>query len=158
MDQKLLDTILKNTYTLSQLKHRLSLLKNHLLQTLFGSKELILTEYDSAWLKSLPSEFFQNFDKNNVYKIFDDLEKQITKLKALTIYLTFEPDEEILSQIGLYTRKVFERVILLDIKYDPRLIAGASLVWNGLYRDYSLRARIEERKMLISESFKKFLR
>jgi len=165
---KILDVILTNTYSISQLKHRLSLLKNHLLKTLFASKqELILTESESNWLNSLPKDFLSQFNQNNIYKIFEDLEKQITSLKPLIIYLTFEPDDDTLSQIGEKTRQVFGsprsaggagRVILLDIKYNPALIAGASFVWNGLSRDYSLKAKVEERKMVILDSFKKFLR
>ena len=55
---KILDVILTNTYSISQLKHRLSLLKNHLLKTLFASKqELILTESESNWLNSLHKAF-----------------------------------------------------------------------------------------------------
>ena len=157
--ENILTIILKNTYSIAQLKHRLSLLKNHLLKTLFASKqELILTESESNWLNSLPKDFLSQFNQNNIYKIFEDLEKQITSLKPLIIYLTFEPDDNTLSQIGEQARKVFGRIILLDIKYNPGLIAGASFVWNGLSRDYSLKAKVEERKIVILDSFKKFLR
>lgn len=159
-----LDTILQNTYSLSQLKARLTLLKNHLLKQVFAGPAQMLTADESSYLKSLPDDFYKNFTKDNINQIFTQFSGQISNLPTLILYLTFEPDEQTIEQIGSYARKTFGssrgagKMILLDIKYDSKLIAGAALVWNGLYRDYSLRSKIEERKMVILESFKKFLR
>jgi len=155
----LLDIILKDTYSQVQLKHRLNILKAYLLNNFFGTlKKQEITEKDLAWLKSLPAAYYQNFNKDNTQNIFTELDQRINQLKLMTIYLTFEPDDYSLSQIGTYARKLFGNFLLLDIKYDPNLIAGAALVWNGVYRDFSLRAKIEEKKALILESFKKYLR
>lgn len=161
MDDQLLNTILRETYTLTQLKHRLSMIKIKFLQDFFGAKKEqdLLSETDLTWLKSLPSDFSQSINHDNVYDVFEDLEKRVNSMPVLIIYLTFEPDEVILAQIGEMARKTFSQLnLLLDIKYDPRLLAGAALSWKGVYRDYSLRARIEERKQVILESFKKFMR
>lgn len=155
----LLAAILKDTYSQTQLKHKLNILKSYLLQNFFGGKETqSLEQTDLSWLKSLPSSFFKNFNKDNIYQIFTWLEKEKIKLKTLTIYLTFEPDDLSLSSIGTYARRVFGNNLLLDIKYDPNLIAGAALVWQGIYRDYSLRTGIEQKKAEILQSFKKYLR
>lgn len=154
-----LSTILKNTYSLSQLRHRLNVFKSQLLQDFFGEDRIEPQAADLAWLKSLPLDFIRSFNKDNVYQIFEDLDKEIKSVQTLIIYLTFEPDETSLAQIGDYARKTFNNSeLILEIRYDPNLIAGAALSWNGLYRDYSLRAKIEERKLEILESFKKFLR
>lgn len=150
MDQ-ILPVILQDTYTLSQLKHKLSDLKSHLLENFFGTP-------DQTWLKSVPLKILQAFNKDNVYEIFTSLEIQISKLPTLTVYLTFEADDQALAQIGQFTRKTLNPALLLDIKYDPNLIAGAALVWKGVYKDYSLRSRIEEKKGEILEGFKKYLR
>lgn len=159
MSNQILNTILNDTYSLTALKHKLNVLKSYLLQNLFGAQAPKLDEEakDLVWLKSLPPPFFQQFNKDNVYNIFFDMEKQINSLKVLTIYLTFEPDEQTLSQIGVHVRQTFNQLLLLDIKYDPRLIAGAALVWNGVYKDYSLRQTLAQKKAMILESFKKFL-
>lgn len=156
----ILNTILKDTFSLSLLKHRLNILKTNLIKTFFGSntEELSLSAEDLNWLKSLPLSFYQQFNKDNVYKIFSDLETEIVKLKVLTMHLTFEPDEATLGQIGIFARKTFDPILLLDIKLNPSLIAGTALVWKGTYRDYSLLAKIEEKKPEILEGFKKFLR
>lgn len=157
MDQ-ILPTILKNTYSLQQLKHRFNVLKNSILESFFNTPAQNITAKDLSWLQTFPPSFSKNFTKDNVYEIFNLLDKEITKLKTLVIYLTFEPDDTSLVSIGSYSRKLFGGNLLLDVKFDPNLIAGTALVWNGNYKDYSLRAKIEEKKNAVSDSFKKFLR
>lgn len=155
----ILNTILKDTYSLTQIKHRVRILKDYLLKTFFGNTQAEnLSEQDLKWLKLLPKEFYRNFSKDNIYTIFDSLEQQLGKLNPLTIYLTFEPDEITLTEIGNYGRNLWGNYLILDIKINRELIAGCALVWKGIYKDYSLRAQIEAKKDQILESFKKYLR
>lgn len=154
----ILAIILKDTYSLSQLKTRLRILKSSLLKAFFGGENLEYSQQELNWLKSLPAQFYQKFNKDNVYQILADIEKQIGNLKNLTIYLTFEPDETTLAQLGIYVRNSFGPTILLDTKVDPSLIAGTALVWKGIYRDYSLRARLEAKSGELLAEFKKFSR
>ncbi len=167
MDE-ILSIILKDTYSLSQLKHRLRILKNSLLQDFFGETHLEggpgllpggLSPEDLNWLKTLSPAFYQKFTKDNVYEIFSDLDSSSLKLATLTLYLSFEPDNITTSQIGSFARKTLNSpALLLDIKLDPRLIAGTALSWKGVYKDYSLRAQLAVKKQELWEEFKKFLR
>lgn len=158
MDQ-ILTTILKDTYSLTTLKHRLRVLKSYLSSVIFqsGVKEEFAAS-DSTWLGSFPPAFIQQFNKDNISPVFADMESKIKKLKILTMYLPFDTDEQTLIQIGEKTRRTFGSLIVLDIRFNPNLIAGCALSWNGVYKDYSLRSQIEARKNEILESFKKFLR
>lgn len=153
-----LTIILKDTFTLTQLKNRVRTVKTNLLKKFFGGADNLQPEVqDLNWLSSLPVSFYQQFTKDNVYKIFDDIEKVIQKLPVLTIYLTFEPDTNATYQLGTFARKTYSSSLLLDIKLDVNLIAGCALVWKGVYRDYSLRSKLEGKKAEILENFKKFL-
>lgn len=160
MIENILTAILKDTFTLNSLNHRLRILKSYLLKALFGgAKQSVLLQEDLNWLATLGESFYKNFTKDNVYQIFDDLARLQAKLPKLTIYLPFEATDNLCLQIGSYARKTFGKPnIILDTKYDPALVAGCALVWNGIYRDYSLRARVEERKEEILAGFKKYLR
>ena len=159
MDE-ILGTILKDTYSLSQLKYRLRVLKTYLLRIFFGStSEVNISAEDLNWLKTLPQEFYQKFTKDNVYQFFSEFDDAAHNLKILTLYLSFEPDNTILSQIGSFARKAFNfPTLLLDVKLDPRLIAGTALSWKGVYKDYSLRSQLALKKRELWEGFKKFLR
>ncbi len=155
----ILNTILKDTFSLTAFKHRVNLLKSNLLKTFFGGESTpTLSPSDLNWLKSLPVNFYQNFNKDNVYQIFSELEEKEGKLPTLTIYLTFEPDEATVANIGAFARNTFKLPLMLDIKLDPILIAGAAISFKGVYKDYSLRAKIEEKKGEILQNFNKFLR
>ncbi len=158
--ENILATLLKDSYTLNQLKHKLAFLRSYLEQQFFKGEESkdLFAETDLTWLKSLPQKFLQSFNKDNLYSTIEDLQNQIIKLPTLILYLTFDPNTQTISEIGEYVRKTFQTKLILDLKYDPNLIAGASLVWKGLYRDYSLRSRIDERQLAILQSFKQFLR
>ena len=157
MDQ-ILPVILKNTYSLTQFKHRLSVLKSFLLLSFFGGSPHTLNQKDEAFLKSLPESFFNEFNKDNIYNLLNDLENRIKKLPSLTIYLTFETDDQTLSQIGEFARKTYNPSLMLDVKLDPSLIAGTAFSWKGVYKDYSLKAKLAEKKEEILQSFKKYLR
>lgn len=161
MDNTILNTILKDTYSLGQFKHRLRILKSNLLKTFFGGEEenASPSPEDLNWLKSLPDNFYQKFNKENVYEIFSGLEKKSVGLPTLTIYLTFEPNDENLTQLGSFSRKTFNLPsLLLDTKLNPDLIAGTALVWKGIYKDYSLKSKIEARKEEMTTGFKRFLK
>jgi len=156
---EIVTTILKDTYSLSQLRHRLNVLRAYFLTKFFGSTvSESLSKKDSSWLESLPPIFYEQFNKDNVYQIFAAIEKEVNKLPVLTIYLAFEADDTSLQQIGNFVRTTLNLCLLLDPKLDPKLIAGAALSWKGVYKDYSLRARIEERKTEILRDLKKYLR
>lgn len=160
MADEIFDIILKDTYSLSQLKHRLRILKSNLLKTFFGSESenIPLSAQDLDFLKSLPENFYEKFNKDNVYQKFTELDQKINTLDILTMYLPFETDEATVNQISLFARKTFRPTLILDIKLDPNLIAGTSLVWKGIMRDYSLRAKIQEKKGEILQGFKRFLK
>ncbi len=152
----ILSIILTNTYSINQLKHRLGLLKTYLEGQIFGIEKPI--PQTDPWINALDKNLLSGFNKDNLTLTFENLHTQIASLEVLTLYLTFEPDETTLTQLGEYVRKTFNRMVLLDTKYDPNLIAGAALVWKGLYKDFSLRSKIEEKKGEILTSFQAFLR
>ncbi|TSC86351.1 MAG: Uncharacterized protein G01um10147_874 [Microgenomates group bacterium Gr01-1014_7] len=154
----LLAIILKDTFTLAQLNSRVRVLKSTLLNEFFGGSQTQLTAGEMSWLSSLPPDAKSKFNKDNVYKIFEEIEKAIKLLPTLTIYLTFEPDEPTIFKIGSFARKLYQPNILLDTKIDMGLIAGCSLVWKGRKKDYSLKSRLDEKKGEVLENFKKFLR
>ena len=154
----ILNTVLINTYTLPQLKHRLSTLKTYLEQGFFGAPLPQSLQMDNPWIKSLPPDFLQSFNKDNLTEIFKETESRINNLPLLVLYLAFKADDTTQEQIGIFIRKTFNSPLLLDIKYDPRLIAGCALSGKGIFHDFSLKMKIEEKKLEILQSFKKFLR
>src|SRR3989344_62688 len=136
----ILDIILKDSYTLNLVKHRVKTLKSYLISQLFSREKAALESEDLIWLNSLDTSFYQQFSKDNIYEIFSDIEAKIGLLPLLNIYVPFATNAQVISQIGQYLRNTFGKIILFDTKFDPNLIAGCALSWKGIYRDYSLRS------------------
>ncbi len=148
--------MLENTYTLPDLKHKFRILKAYLEAQVFDSPHTLAPE-DSAWLNHLSPEFFKSFNKDNLSEALANLEQQISKLLPLILYLSFEPDKNTIASISSWLRQNLSQQSILEIKFDPDLIGGCAIVKNGVYKDYSLRARIEEQKELILSEFKKYI-
>lgn len=154
----ILSLMLENTYTLPDLKHRLRILKEYLEGQIFGQEiTSMLSPEDQTWLKSLSSDLLNQFNKNNISSTMENLEQQINELHPLVLYLSFEPDQNTIKAIGLWVRQNLSQKPILEIKYDPFLIGGCSLVRDGIYKDYSVKARIEEQKEVILTEFKKYI-
>lgn len=164
MDKKLLDAFFLGNYSMQQIHLRFNLLRTYLICRFFQEKQedtLAVDPADRLWLASLGQTWSQQCNKRNVYQIIESLEKEIGKIKPLVIYISFDmPDEEI-EKLGIWLRGQFapngsERIVF-EIKHDPNLIGGCALSWRGVYRDYSVRAKIEANKEKILASFKTFL-
>ena len=158
MEDKILDKILITTFTMASLKRRLKALKSRLSEHFFGgdtNREMMMNELDL--LNSYGVQFLNDFQKESFYQSIAKIEAKINAIKPLTIYLSFEPEEDQIKQIGTRVREIYSQKLVLDLKYDPQLIGGSAFIWNGVYKDYSIRAQIQQDKEKILNSFKSFL-
>lgn len=156
MIQPLLDDILAETYTRADALNRLHILKDQAILRLFGrggnggnTQQAGLTPPTGQQI-ALPT----SITCDNVYKIFDALEAEIKNIKTLTVFLPFEPSGQIIVALGQYLRQLFGKNFLAEVKYDPTLLAGTALVWNGIYRDCSLRKKIRDNREKITNMLK----
>ena len=151
MIQPLLDKILAQTYTQTDALNRLHALKNLLVAELFGRGKS--SDRQTAPV-SLGKDFYKHFNRNNVYNLFDTLEEKIREIKPLVIFLPFELPEEGMAALGQRMRRLFGKNFLAEIKLDPNLLAGAALVWDGVYKDFSLREKIEDNRERIIKTLR----
>lgn len=155
----ILTTILTNTYTANELRHRLIILRTYLEKKLFGN--IIPGDFspeDLNWLNSLEENFYLKFTKENLYSNFKDLENKISGLPHLTLYLAFETGPAQIEKISEWFKKNSTTRFIFDINLDPDLLGGVAIVYNGVYKDYSLRAKIQEQSQTILTEFKKYVR
>lgn len=147
--------ILETSFTPHDLSHKVGVLKNYLISKLFSREnQITLSASDIKYINSLGKEFLNQFNKDNIYPIFDQIEAEVKKLSSLVIYLPLEiPDQEIIN-LGTKLRSDFGEKFIFEIRLDPTLIAGCALVWKGMYKDYSLKAKIAENRAQILASFK----
>lgn len=160
---ELVDQILFNTFIQTLALKRLLLLKNLAIGKLFGQKDSAkaadaVSSEQQMWLDSLDKDLFHHFTQSNVYKLFDDAEKVIKEIKPLTVYVSFDLPEKEISKIGQLLRQDYGKNFLIEIKLDPNLIAGCAFVWNGIYKDYSLRHKINENRQAVLSTLKGYIK
>lgn len=104
------------------------------------------------------SSFLKLFTQDNCSTIFVDLKKLASSKKVLLLYLAVKlPDDEE-KRIGVYLRQNYGKDFLFDTKLDPSLLGGCVLVWNGIYKDYSLKKTIEDNKQKILDEIQGFIK
>lgn len=161
MAQDLLDVILSTAYTKIEALNRVRALREYVLGQLFGNGKAVSKEHlptgQSVWLASLDKDFCKSFNRANVYDLLDALEEEVKKIEAIVIYLPFNLPEETVSELGQRLRLLFGPRSLAEIRTDPTLLAGAALVWKGIYKDYSLRKKIKENHQSIAGILRKEL-
>ena len=94
----------------------------------------------------------QVFAKNNlnfnnretVSKFFKTLKELIKKLKAIKIVLAFDPSAKTIENIHNFITDSLGIGYILEIEVFREILAGAIVIFNGKYIDFSLRKRIED--------------
>jgi len=75
-------------------------------------------------------------------KEFDETKNKIEAIEPLHISVPVElPDEEI-AKIIAKLRQEYGKEFLMEIKFDKSLIGGCALSYKGVYKDYSVKAKL----------------
>lgn len=156
----LLTTILTNTYTQSDLNHRLGLLKGFLEFWYYQPHEktnflFLLNEFFTRGEESRDEfnalnfwgpNFYGEFSKENLYQLLNQIKKEAEALPTVTIFLPFVPPIYEIPKLGEWFRQNVSLAAVIDVKSDPRLIGGCALARRGVYQDFSLRYYIEKNR------------
>lgn len=74
----------------------------------------------------------------------EGLKGQVNSLPVITLYVASNVSEKFLQETSDSLSKTLGRQVLLDIEIDKTLVAGAGIGINGMYKEYSVRSRLEE--------------
>ena len=70
--------------------------------------------------------------------------KQIESLKVVELALAIKPTQNFIEKILTFVETNFGSDIVLDLKFNPDLIAGAQVIYGGKYFDFSLKKSLED--------------
>jgi F0F1-type ATP synthase delta subunit len=82
-------------------------------------------------------------DAHILYKFLHGIKDIVTHLPTVVLSLAFTPTPRFLDRISGWLFENFKEPILLDLVIDQELAGGAVVAFKGLYKDYSLRKRLE---------------
>lgn len=72
------------------------------------------------------------------------LEKKLKGLKEVRLTLAFEPSSASIDKFNDFIKKNVGEEVVLDLSFDPKLIGGAIVTYDGEYRDFSINRFFEE--------------
>lgn len=160
----ILDIILQNTFVKNTALKKTTALKDYLLKRVFsknqtplentGNEDPVMTK----WVLDLDPAVYSDINPQNIYAVFDNLEKSIKDCEPLIIYLPYELPEEQIIEIGQKLRTDYGKNFLMDIQIDPGLIAGVALSYKGIYKDTSVKQRIMDQRKEVLAEFRKYIK
>lgn len=125
--------------------------------TLARLTELRITAQEHFFAgKNWPKEeeaLLSGIGKDEVETVFSRAEEELKNMESLVIYTAVDLPEEFAVRVGKKARELFGPKIILDFKVDGQILGGAALSFKGQYKDYSLRAKFEEKKEEVEEIY-----
>jgi len=118
----------------------------------FESEEVSMKKALESISEETGLKIIQTFTKNGlnpndrdlVMKFFKNLKELIKRLKVIKLILAFDPTGKTIENIHNYVEETLGIGYILEIEVSKEAIAGAVVIFNGKYVDYSLKKRIED--------------
>lgn len=88
-----------------------------------------------------------NLDTANKEKVRDflaTLKDLIKKFKVIKLTLAFDPSRKTVENIHEFVSQNLGTGYILDIEVDESILAGAAIMFNGKYKDFTLKKSLEE--------------
>lgn len=109
-------------------------------------KALTLISTNSA--KKITQVFLKNSldinDKNTVAGFFEILKGLLKKFKVIKLVLAFDPTPKTIENIHDFVKETVGIGYILDIEVSQDVLAGAIVMFNGKYADFTLKKTIED--------------
>ena len=135
------DKLLQNITTKRQVERLLEeieIIRKGLFEAEEGALESLLKNKVRAETAEIIRE---TFSKAGVDKkeYLDRVEELIIKMPNVSLILAFEPSEGAVERFYSKISEATGKQVLLNIVYEPQIIGGAVIIFNGRYRDYSFK-------------------
>lgn len=90
-----------------------------------------------------------SFARGNAHLgLVSDFKRLLYKTPTVSLTLAYNPSREFLERVKKWFEQNLGQRILLDLKVQPKLIAGAQILCKEHFRDYTVRRKLEEKGVL----------
>lgn len=122
-----------------------------LLLTFFKPKEVLITKALESISVTTAGKIMQAFSKNNLdinnkdvaVDFLETLKKLLKKFKIIKLILAFDPTLKTIENIHNYVKDTIGTGYILDIEVAKEILGGAIVMFNGKYKDFTLKKSIE---------------
>lgn len=129
------------------LEEKLNILSDTFGKVTTNHEQVIKETLDFITFNKL-NEDFQMLNLNlNSQEDFENylelIQRKLTQLKVLKITTAIVPTKETVDEIFYWAQNALSKSILLDLNTDPTLIGGIIVEYQGKYKDYSFKKKLE---------------
>ncbi len=143
MDQLDLSDFFKTKGEAVDFSSRLSDISDKAYQTDFDLSRLLTASLGvtkkEKFIKLLRENNVSEGSKNKLIGFFNRIQEQIAAIAVITMTVAIEPPEEIMTELAQWFLTNINRQVLFDIRVDPVLAGGATISFNGKFKDYTIR-------------------
>ncbi len=87
-----------------------------------------------------------SLDTVDIFNSFLETVKQtVVQIPEITLILAFAPTEQMISVISFWFTTSAKKAVVLDISVDKTLIGGTIIGLNGMYKDFSLKRKLQDK-------------
>jgi len=85
-----------------------------------------------------------NTESRDTVKMFlVKMQEEVTKLPVLSLTIAFEPQEKTLKALSEWFLINMKKQVIFDFTVDYKVVAGATVTYNGKFFDFSIRPVVE---------------
>ena len=81
-------------------------------------------------------------DISAIQTFLTQIRSGISSLPIITLTIAFAPKDHTITRISQWLATQLARPVVLDISVDPAIIGGVVILYEGMYKDYSLHKRL----------------
>ncbi|OGM27974.1 hypothetical protein A2962_03575 [Candidatus Woesebacteria bacterium RIFCSPLOWO2_01_FULL_39_61] len=130
---------IKTSEEKDKLMEEIDILLNSLFQNKGEAFSILLKTGVRAWLSEyIRAELAK--DEANPFEYLKKIKEELNSFKALKLTLAFEPTESNIEKFSYAVKKYLGEKVVIEFSYNPTLIAGCTLTYEGKYRDFSMKS------------------
>lgn len=84
-------------------------------------------------------------DQDTLRNFFEFAHRKIMETPRLQLQLAYEVNAQVLGTLYAWVKRELKSRVFLDIVVKPQILAGCIIVYQGVFRDYSLRTVLKTR-------------
>ncbi len=137
--------LLENIHTKEDLDSLVSEI-SQLLASLYKTEktfDMILESGISATTAGFIERNLKKKDHATLIAGLTDLSKLLQQIRTIHLTFGFEPTHEAISNIHKWLLTNMKNIYVLEINYDPKILGGVVVEYEGRFGDYSLRKRVD---------------
>jgi F0F1-type ATP synthase delta subunit len=162
---ELTNKLLEHAVTRGEILRRIGTIRDFLEQKFYQPNPVTLVEFvtkrntdgDPEVLQKIGEDFYSSFTRENMYTLIENITKEVNTLPAVAVTVPYLPDASESTKLGSWFKANVSGRMLVDLKFDPSIVGGCTVVVNGMWQDYTIRYFMQKKQNEIVETIGKYV-